>query len=179
MTFPRTKIPEMTRKNFSDGGNVDEKWNTIIQNGELERVYREAGIRGVMSFTGLQKSQSYLLVAEVGLNRQIVKERVAKKAREIKQRVLTGRLKHAKDTWDWTPGQEFIYLKGRVYSYEQPIKVGELTLLGGKPYCIAPLPGRLVLDFMVEKGLKFFIIQHKVLSVQKMVGRRNAIVQVG
>ena len=178
MPFLHTKSPIMKRKTFSNGEDASHEWDHLIQNGELEKAYRKAGVLGVMGLTGLRKTQSYLLVAKAGLNRSVLIEKTAESIKETAQRVLAERLKHVEQIWGWVPGQEFCHLKGKVYCYKWPVQLGGMTLHAEKPYFIASLPGKAVMEFMEQGGLKFFIANHKVLPFEEFKNRQRVMVQI-
>lgn len=178
MPFRRERTLVVKRSTFDAGDRSSAIWDHLIKDGTVERTYRKHGVCGVMALTGLKKSQAYALIGRAGLHRSVLTEKTTQQTETLRQEVLAARLLHLKETYDWIPGQEFCQLNGKVYSYENTFRLGGTILTGGREHFIAAVPSQSVVDFMVERGLKFFIINHKVEPVENFAGRKHAIALV-
>jgi hypothetical protein len=175
LNFVKERSIGEDRQTFDNGDQASSCWDHLIADGSLEREYRSKGINGVIALTSLKKTSAYALVARAGLNRSFYKEDRTKQVKKLAQEVLTARLEHLKEKYGWVPGQEFCQLKGNVYTYDNTFRLGGTFITGGRTHFIAHLPAQSVRDFMVEKGLKFFIVNHKVEPVKNFVGHKHAI----
>jgi len=141
-------------------------------------IFAAGGIKAVMQLIGRGKTQAYALVAHHGLLKR--KHELHRKL----EAVLTvatkeaNRQSHCLQHYGWTLGDANCTLTPKVYTYPGSVKLGGLTLLAGVPYIVVSLPRPRVFNWMVDNGLRFFTVGSVEIPVEKLQGRKHAVVQV-
>ncbi|MEK7645230.1 MAG: hypothetical protein AAB391_02840 [Patescibacteria group bacterium] len=163
------------RARFDEGVRSSSSHDHFIHSGELERVYRSSGIAGVMNLVGFGKSQAYALVARAGINRVVAKEVLEKRTALKKVSSEAKNLAHCAGVYGWMPGQESCRIKARRWQYGGVVQFGGRVIPANTPFLMGSLPGREVIEFMRERGLKNFLVGEKIIPCGDLLGCKHAI----
>ena len=154
-------------KTISEGGGASEKWKEWLKNSinydRLERIYRDFGLKGVMSFTDLAKTCAYELIAHAKYRERKIKK--SERANIMRQNRIAHakRMRHLWDHYKWRPGMNASRVNGDFYSYPGDMQIGTLRMWANKCYFVGSLPKLSVRTYMIERGLKYWVTPVEVM----------------